>query len=134
MLALSVAAFGYALREASRANEAVNANAAHLLGATSHVVHQDDPAMAQLLAVEAVERLRDGQTRTALFNAVTANEPADPYLLRTVDVPEETELADVAPTGTGVVGRTDMGDLVRWNPDDGEPAVLRGDRTPFSAR
>lgn len=133
MLAVSVAAFGYATREASRANEAVNANAAHLLGATSHVVHQDDPAMAQLLAVEAVGRLRDGQTRTALFNAVTANEPADPYLLRTVDVPEETELADVAPTGTGVVGRTDTGDLVRWNPDDGEPAVLRGDRTPFGA-
>ena len=131
MLAVSVAAFGYALQEASRANEAVNANAAHLLGATSHVVHQDDPAVAQLLAVEAVERLRDGQTRTALFNAVTANEPADPYLLRTVDVPEETELADVAPTGTGIVGRTDTGDLVRWNPDDGEPAVLRGDRTPF---
>lgn len=131
MLAVSVAASGYALREASRANEAVNANAAHLLGATSHVVHQDDPAVAQLLAVEAVERLRDGQTRTALFNAVTANEPADPYLLRTVDVPEETGLADVAPTDTGIVGRTDRGDLVRWNPDDGEPAVLRGDRTPF---
>ncbi|MGI5190602.1 hypothetical protein ACQEVI_20865 [Promicromonospora sp. CA-289599] len=131
MLAVSVAASGYALREASRANEAVNANAAHLLGATSHVVHQDDPAVAQLLAVEAVERLRDGQTRTALFNAVTANEPADPYLLRTVDVPEETGLADVAPTGTGIVGRTDRGDLVRWNPDDGEPTVLRGDRTPF---
>ncbi|MFD2796192.1 hypothetical protein ACFS27_21705 [Promicromonospora vindobonensis] len=131
MLAVSVAAFGYAAQEASRANDAVNANAAHLLGATSHVVHQDDPATAQLLAVEAVGRLRDGQTRTALFNAVTANEPADPYLLRTVDVPEETELADVAPTSTGVVGRTDTGDLVRWNPDDGEPAVLRGDRTPF---
>lgn len=120
-----------ALREANRANEAVNANAAHLLSATSHVVHQDDPAKAQLLAVEAVDRLRDGQTRTALFNAVTANEPADPYLLRTVDVPEETELADVAPTSTGVVGRTDTGDLVRWNPDDGDPTVLRGDRTPF---
>ncbi|WP_129783529.1 TIR domain-containing protein [Promicromonospora panici] len=131
MLALSVGAFAFAEREATRANDAVNANAAHLLGATSHVVHQDDPATAQLLAVEAVHRLRDGQTRTALFNAVTANEPADPYLLRTVDVPDETGLADVAPTGTGVVGRTDNGDLVRWNPDDGAPAVLRGDRTPF---
>jgi hypothetical protein len=131
MLVLSIGAFAVAEREADRANEAVNANAAHLLGATSHVVHQDDPATAQLLAVEAVRRLRDGQTRTALFNAVTANEPADPYLLRTVDVPEETELADVAPTSTGVVGRTDTGDLVRWNPDDGAPAVLRGDRTPF---
>ena len=131
MLVLSIGAFGFAAREADRANEAVNANAAHLLGATSHVVQQDDPAAAQLLAVEAVRRLRDGQTRTALFNAVTANEPADPYLLRTVDVPEETELADVAPTSTGVVGRTDNGDLVRWNPDDGAPTVLRGDRTPF---
>ncbi|MFJ3403947.1 hypothetical protein [Promicromonospora sp. NPDC090134] len=131
MLALSIGAFAFAEREADRANEAVNANAAHLLGATSHVVHQDDPATAQLLAVEAVRRLRDGQTRTALFNAVTANEPADPYLLRTVDVPEETGLADVAPTGTGVVGRTETGDLVRWNPDDGAPTVLRGDRTPF---
>lgn len=131
MLALSIGASAFAVREADRANEAVNANAAHLLGATSHVVHQDDPATAQLLAVEAVRLLRDGQTRTALFNAVTANEPADPYLLRTVDVPEETELADVAPTGTGIVGRTDTGDLVRWNPDDGAPTVLRGDRTPF---
>lgn len=131
MLALSVGAFAFAEREATRANDAVNANAAHLLGATSHVVHQDDPATAQLLAVEAVHRLRDGQTRTALFNAVTANEPADPYLLRTVDVPDETGLADVAPTGTGVVGRTDTGDLVRWNPDEGAPEVLRGDRTPF---
>ncbi|MFI6427039.1 hypothetical protein [Promicromonospora sp. NPDC050880] len=130
-LVLAVGATGVAVREATRANEAVNANAAHLLGATSHVVHQDDPATAQLLAVEAVRRLRDGQTRTALFNAVTANEPADPYLLRTVDVPEETELADVAPTSTGVVGRTGTGDLVRWNPDDGAPEVLRGDRTPF---
>lgn len=129
-LVLAVGATGVAMREAGRANEAVNANAAHLLGATSHVVHQDDPATAQLLAVEAVRRLRDGQTRTALFNAVTANEPADPYLLRTVDVPEETELADVAPTGTGLVGRTATGDLVRWNPDDGGPEVLRGDRTP----
>jgi hypothetical protein len=131
ILLLAVGAFAYALREADRANDAVNANAAHLLGATSHVVHQDDPATAQLLAVEAVGRLRDGQTRTALFNAVTANEPADPYLLRTVDVPEETELADVAPTSTGIVGRTDTGDFVRWNPDDGAPTVLRGDRTPF---
>ncbi|MGW2095525.1 hypothetical protein [Promicromonospora sukumoe] len=133
MLALSIGAFAFAEREADRANEAVNANAAHLLGATSHVVQQDDPATAQLLAVEAVERLRDGQTRTALFNAVTANEPADPYLLRTVDVPEETGLADVAPTATGVVGRTETGDLVRWNPDDGAPTVLRGDRTPFGS-
>jgi hypothetical protein len=132
MLALSIGAFAFAEREATRANEAVNANAAHLLGATSHVVHQDDPATAQLLAVEAVRLLRDGQTRTALFNAVTANEPADPYLLRTVDVPDETELADVAPTSTGVVGRTDNGDLVRWSPDEGPPAVLRGDRTPFA--
>jgi hypothetical protein len=131
LLVVAFSLFVYAQREADRANEAVNANAAHLLGATSHVVHQDDPATAQLLAVEAVHRLRDGQTRTALFNAVTANEPADPYLLRTVDVPEETELADVAPTSTGIVGRTDAGDLVRWNPDDGAPAVLRGDRTPF---
>lgn len=133
MLVLSIGAFAYAQREADRANEAVNANEAHLLGATSHVVHQDDPATAQLLAVEAVRRLRDGQTRTALFNAVTANEPADPYLLRTVDVPEETGLADVAPTAAGVVGRTETGDLVRWNPDDGAPAVLRGDRTPFGS-
>lgn len=132
MLVLSIGAFAYAQREADRANEAVNANEAHLLGATSHVVHQDDPATAQLLAVEAVRRLRDGQTRTALFNAVTANEPADPYLLRTVDVPDETELADVAPTAAGVVGRTGTGDLVRWNPDEGPPAVLRGDRTPFA--
>lgn len=131
LLTVSIGFFAYAQREADRANEAVNANAAHLLGATSHVVHQDDPATAQLLAVEAVHRLRDGQTRTALFNAVTANEPADPYLLRTMDVPDETGLADVAPTGTGVVGRTDNGDLVRWNPDEGAPAVLRGDRTPF---
>ncbi|WP_036959400.1 TIR domain-containing protein, partial [Promicromonospora kroppenstedtii] len=133
MLVLSIGAFAYAQREADRANEAVNANEAHLLGATSHVVHQDDPATAQLLAVEAVRRLRDGQTRTALFNAVTANEPADPYLLRTVDVPEETGLADVAPTAAGVVGRTETGDLVRWNPDDGAPTVLRGDRTPFGS-
>lgn len=131
LLAVSIGFFGYAQREADRANAAVNANAAHLLGATSHVVHQDDPATAQLLAVEAVRRLRDGQTRTALFNAVTANEPADPYLLRTVDVPEETELADISPTGSGVVGRTATGDLVRWNPSDGPPEVLRGDRTPF---
>jgi hypothetical protein len=131
LLVVAGSAFGYARWEANRANEAVNANAAHLLGATSHVVHQDDPATAQLLAVDAVSRLRDGQTRTALFNAVTANEPADPYLLRTVDVPDETGIADIAPTGTGVVGRTDNGDLVRWNPDDGAPEVLRGDRTPF---
>lgn len=131
LLFVAGAAVLYALWEANRANEAVNANAAHLLGATSHVVHQDDPATAQLLAVEAVRRLRDGQTRTALFNAVTANEPADPYLLRTVDVPGETELAGVAPTTAGIVGRTENGDLVRWNPDDGAPEVLRGDRTPF---
>jgi hypothetical protein len=132
MLALSIGAFAFAEREADRANEAVNANAAHLLGATSHVVRQDDPVTAQLLAVEAVHRLRDGQTRTALFNAVTANEPADPYLLRTTDLPGDAALADVAATGTGVVGRTDTGDLVRWNPDDGAPTVLHGDRTPFS--
>ncbi|MEU4364080.1 hypothetical protein [Promicromonospora sp. NPDC023987] len=132
MLALSIGAFAFAEREAERANDAVNANAAHLLGATSHMVHQDDPTTAQLLAVEAVRRLRDGQTRTALFNAVTANEPADPYLLRTVDVPGDVALADIEATGTGVVGRTDAGDLVRWNPDDGGPTVLRGDRTPFS--
>jgi hypothetical protein len=132
MLALSIGAFAFAEREADRANEAVNANAAHLLGATSHVAHQDDPATAQLLAVEAVRRLRDGQTRTALFNAVTANEPADPYLLRTMDLPGDVTLADVAATSTGVVGRTDTGDLVRWNPDDGAPTVLHGDRTPFS--
>ena len=132
MLALSIGAFAFAEREADRANDAVNANAAHLLGATSHVVHQDDPATAQLLAVEAVRRLRDGQTRTALFNAVTANDPADPYLLRTVDLPGDAELADVAATTTGIVGRTSTGDLVRWNPDDGAPTVLHGDRTPFS--
>lgn len=132
MLALSIGAFAFAEQEADRANEAVNANAAHLLGATSHVVRQSDATRAQLLAVEAVRRLRDGQTRSALFNAVTANEPADPYLLRTVDLPGETELADVAATSTGVVGRTGTGDLVRWNPDDGAPTVLRGDRTPFS--
>lgn len=130
-LVAAMTAGGVAWWQADRAGKAVNANAAHLLGATSHVVHQDDPATAQLLAVEAVRRLRDGQTRTALFNAVTANEPADPYLLRTVDVPEETRLADVAATTTGVVGRTGKGDLVRWNPDDGPPEVLRGDRTPF---
>lgn len=130
-LVAATAAGGVAWWQADRAGRAVNANAAHLLGATSHVVHQDDPATAQLLAVEAVRRLRDGQTRTALFNAVTANEPADPYLLRTVDVPEGTRLADVAATTTGVVGRTATGDLVRWNPDEGPPEVLRGDRTPF---
>lgn len=132
MLALSIGAFAFAEREAGRANDAMNANAAHLLGATSHVVQQDDPATAQLLAVEAVRRLRDGQTRTALFNAVTANEPADPYLLRTTDLTGDAALADVAATSRGVVGRTDTGDLVRWNPDDGAPTVLHGDRTPFS--
>lgn len=152
MLALSIGAFAFADREADRANEAVNADAAHLLGARSYAAYQDDPVTAQLLAAEAVQRLDDAQNRSALFNAVTASDPADPYLLRTVDLPGETVLADdVATTTGGIVGRTDAGDLVRWNLDDrgdgdstgdsdgtgggdeeNEIEVLHGDRTPFS--
>ncbi|RPF21796.1 TIR domain-containing protein [Myceligenerans xiligouense] len=123
LLALSVVNGALASHSAEREAASSYESDAHLLAAASHASRAENPDVAQYLAAEAYHRAPGTQTRHAFLTATLDTSHDDQHLLRTVDTPGVTALAA---TGTGTVGRTATGGLLRWNPDDGDPEILPG--------
>ncbi|MBO0608302.1 TIR domain-containing protein [Myceligenerans salitolerans] len=123
LLALSVVNGALASHSAEREAASSYESDAHLLAAASHASRAENPDLAQYLAAEAYHRAPGTQTRHAFLTATLDTPTDDQHLLRTVDTPGVTALAA---TGTGAVGRTATGGLLRWNPDDGDPEILPG--------
>ncbi|GAB4085273.1 hypothetical protein GCM10028784_19030 [Myceligenerans cantabricum] len=123
LLAISVVNGVLASYSAEREAAASYKSDAYLLAAASHAHRADDPDFAKYLAAEAYHREPGTPTRHAFLTAALDTPHDDQHLMRTVDTPGVTALAA---TGTGVVGRTATGGLLRWNPQDGDPEALPG--------